>query len=161
MLLSLLVGADQDLWLIRSDGRGLHPLVVGGDDAYSSAGAEWSPRGDRLFVIEDRTAVGPPPGLGGPTTSVVFVIRPNGRARHAVSYPATASALVWSPDERDVAYDNNGGISIAPVSGGPSRTVLTAVEPLAPGASGPSVVDWQAVPGTGRPFRCLDGRPPF
>ena len=45
--------------------RGVHPLVVGGDDAYSSAGAEWSPRGDRLFVIEDRTAVGPPPGLGG------------------------------------------------------------------------------------------------
>lgn len=161
VLLSLLVGTHGDLWLIRSDGRGLHPLVVGGGDAYSSAGAEWSPRGDRLFVIEERTAVGPAPGLVGPTASVAFVIRPDGRARRAVPYPATASAPVWSPDERDVAYDIDGGVAIAPVAGGPSRTVLTAIGPLAPGATGPSVVDWQAVPGTGRPFRCLDGRPPF
>ena len=162
VLLSVPVGANGDLWLVRSDGRDLHPLAVGAAGAILSATAEWSPRGDRLFVIEDRTAVGPPPSLLGPTTRVAFVIRPDGRARHAVPYPATASAqMVWSPDERDLAYDDGGGgVAIAPVAGGPARTVLSAVEPFAPGATGPSVIDWQAVPGTTRHFRCLDGHPP-
>ena len=81
VLLSMLAGTDEDLWLIRNNGRGLHPLVVGSDDAYSSASAEWSPRGDRLLVIQDRTAVGPPPGLLGPTTMVAFVIRADGHVR--------------------------------------------------------------------------------
>jgi hypothetical protein len=161
VLLGVLAGANEELWLIRSDGRGLHPLAVGTAGGYLTTSAEWSPRGDRLFVSEDRTAVGPPPRLVGPTTRVAFVIRPDGRARHVVPYPATASALVWSPDERDVAYDIGGGVAITPVAGGPARTVLSAVEPFAPGATGPSVVDWQAVPGTGRPFRCRNRRPPF
>jgi hypothetical protein len=159
VLLSLLVGANQELWLVRSDGRGLHPLAVGTAGAFLSTSAVWSPRGDRLFVIEDRTLIAPV--LGFPTR-VAFVIRPDGRARHEVPYPAPASAsrqLVWSPDGRDVAYDVGIGVVTVPVSGGPARTVLRAVGPIAP-ATGPSVSDWQALPGTGRPFRCLDGSPP-
>jgi dipeptidyl aminopeptidase/acylaminoacyl peptidase len=162
VLLSVLDGANQELWLVRSDGRRLHPLSVGTTGAYVSASAEWSPRGDRRFVIEGRTALAPTPSsVLPPTTTLVFVIRPDGRARHTVAYPASASLPIWSPDERDVAYAIGASVAIAPVAGGPSRTVLTAMEPLAPGATGPSVLDWQAAPGTGRPFSCLDGRPPF
>jgi hypothetical protein len=137
-------------------------VVVGVAGAFLDTGAQWSPRGDRLFVVEDRTSIGTPPSsLRGPTTRVAFVIRPDGRARHTVPDPANASTqVVWSPDERQLAYGTNGGVVIAPVAGGPARTVLSPVGASAPGATGPSVVDWQALPGTGRPFGCLDEPPP-
>jgi hypothetical protein len=68
---------------------------------------------------------------------------------------------VWSPDERDLAYGDGMGIAIVPAAGGPARNVLTAAAPPPPGADTPWVADWQATPGTGRPFKCLDGQPPF
>lgn len=167
VLLSVLAGSNEELWVIGSDGHGLHPLAVAAAGSDLSATADWSPRGDRLFVIEDRTSIGPPPySLLGPTAQVAFVVRPDGHARHAVSYPALAnSPVVWSPDERDLAYDVGGSsLVIAPVAGGPTRTVLTAVLPPAPfdsSAGAVSIFDWQTVPGTARPFKCPDGRPPF
>lgn len=160
VLLQVLVGANQELWVIGSDGRGLHALAVGADGADLTTSAAWSPRGDRLFVVEDRTSVGPPPySLPGSTTRVAFVIRPDGTARRSVHYPTSASGQVlWSPDERDLAYGVDASVVIAPLSGATSRTVLTANSPPTLGATGPATLDWQAVPGTGLPFSCLDGR---
>jgi Tol biopolymer transport system component len=160
VLLQVLVGANQELWVIGSDGRGLHALAVAADGADLTTTAAWSPRGDRLFVVEDRTSVGPPPySLPGSTTQVAFVIRPDGTARRSVHYPTSASGQVlWSPDERDLAYGVDASVVIAPLSGATSRTVLTANSPPTLGATGPATLDWQAVPGTGLPFSCLDGR---
>ena len=153
VLLQVLAGANGELWVIGSDGHGLHPLATTPAGADLSATGEWSPRGDRIFVTQE-----PSPSQLVPVPRVAFVIRPGGRGRHAVPYPALAnSPVVWSPDERDLAFDVGGSsLVIAPVAGGPTRTVLTAAAP-----SGLSASDWQAVPGTGRPFKCLDGRPPF
>jgi hypothetical protein len=160
VLLQTLAGVNEALWLIGSDGRELHPLATApaGAELDLSATGEWSPRGDRIFVTEE-------PRLG-PPSPVAFVISPGGRDRHAVPYPVLANGpVVWSPDERDVAF-NIGGSSlvIEPVAGGPTRTVLTAAVPPAPvesSANGVSIFDWQAIPGTARPIKCLDGRPLF
>jgi hypothetical protein len=87
VLLEVLVGANEELWVIGSDGHGLHPIAVAATGSDLTTTAEWSPRGDRLFVIEDRTSVGPPPdGLLGPAVQVSVVIRPDGHARHVVAY---------------------------------------------------------------------------
>ncbi len=132
VLLQVLAGPNEELWLIGSRGHGLHPLAVPAAGADLSATAEWSPRGDRLFVIEDRTSIGPPPSpLVGPTTRVAFVIRPDGGGRHVVPYPAdAATGVVWSPNERDLAYGVGSEVAITPVAGGPARTVLTAAQPF-------------------------------
>lgn len=162
-------GGSQTLWLIGSDGRHLHPLVAAAAGVtINSAIAEWSPRGDQVLVIEQRTPVGPSPYSLEPTSTIAFVIRPNGRSRHAVPLPPLSnsnSPVVWSPDERELAYIAGGSsVAITPVAGGPTRTILTATVPPSPSdgsLQSLSISDWQAVPGTGRPFKCLDGAPPF
>ena len=159
VLLQVLAGVGEELWVIGSDGHGLHPLVVGTAGTYLTASGEWSPRGDRLFVIKDDSTIEPPLG---PTVQAAFVIRPDGSGRHVVPYPADPAAqVVWSPNERDLAYGVGSGIDVVPAAGGPARILLTTAAPLPPGAAVPWVSDWQAVPGTGRPFKCLDGQPPF
>ncbi len=159
--------ASEQLWLIRSDGRGLRRLaaVPAGQDGDVSG--EWSPRGDQLFVTEESEAL----SAGAPQTRAAYVVRPGGGGRRALPALVNAGFPVWSPDERQLAYSEPStttagawSLEIAPVAGGPPRTVLTAVTPplgsTDDSQSGLTVSDWQAVPGTARHFRCLDGRPP-
>ena len=160
VLPQVLTVTGEALWVIGSDGHDLHPVAVGTAGTWLTVNAEWSPRGNRLFVSEDSTSIQPPSDLG-PTAQVTFIIRPGGGARHLVALPADASPQVaWSPDERGLAYGFASGIAIVPIAGGPARTILTATGG-SPGAPVPSVSDWQTAPGTGRPFKCLDGQPPF
>lgn len=163
--------SGERLSVITTDGRRLHEVTPLPDGGNINGSAEWSPAGDLLLVdagVSYFSSTAPDTSTG---RSFVYVVRPSGGPRHYLSLPGLG---VWSPDERFIAYAasnatptsqtgfSSAKIAIYPVTGGPARTVVTASVPvpLPETTGGLAVSDWQAVPGSARPSRCIDARAP-
>lgn len=161
----------QSLSLITANGLRWHsvtPSPPGG--TISAAAAEWSPRGD-LLLVGGTTSYYTASGVTD--RPFVDVVRPGGGPRRPVPLPGLA--VVWSPDERYVAYTSADATSssgtfttfnltVLSLTTSTAHTVLTASVPVDSTASQPgglAVADWQAAPGSAHPIRCSDGRPPF
>ncbi len=86
-----------DLFLIRSDGRGVRRLV---EDAADPA---WSPDGSQIAFTR----------RGG-----LWRVRADGRGARRVGHVASASSPAWSPDGSLIAYSGRGIMVVSPTGTG-------------------------------------------
>ena len=156
-----LTHGGEQLSVMAADGRRLHRDAGTPAGSYLGLTAEWSPRGDLLLVASDTVTGG----------TSVYTVPAGGGPRH---YLPLLDLGVWSPDERFIAdatsatSGSQGAVRqklvIVSVATGRMRSVMTALLPNPLEGSNPgrlTIADWQAIPGTARQIRCVDGQPPF
>jgi hypothetical protein len=102
-------GGVERAYAVREDGSGLHPVST---PARRLSGLGWSPRGDKIaygLLPGEALAEVYAAGIGGARRLLV--------ASYRLEFPDPASGLsvVWSPDERSLAYGTNTGAMTGPV----------------------------------------------
>jgi WD40-like Beta Propeller Repeat len=98
------------LMVMRRDGTGLTTVAQRtAPPSTLSPWAPWSSDGRRLLFARD---------------SAIYVVRPDGSDLRRVA-TAHARQLVWSPDDRRIAYLSSEGIAVVGIRGGSTR-VITA-----------------------------------
>jgi TolB protein len=110
---------NPQLWVVGSDGRGLHQLKeLAGGQLHPS----WSPDGRQIAFERDFE-----------NRAGVYVMRVDGSHLRQLSHDRFAGDPAFSPDGRSVVFSRNpseheNGLSIVPAAGGPARKLTTNPE---------------------------------
>jgi Tol biopolymer transport system component len=121
------LNAAVDLWVVRSNGRGLRKLV--GTPGWDESPA-WSPDGRRIAFTKSIYEPGEPEDI---LKSIdIWTARADGRAQGNLTRDGSASSPAWSPGGATVAFARGNGVFVVRRDGSRKRHVGRRSDPTKP-----------------------------
>jgi TolB protein len=121
------INAAVDLWVVRTDGRGLRKIV--GTRGWDEEPA-WSPDGSRIAFHKAFLEAGDrEDALKGID---VWTVRADGRGRRKVTHDGSSSSPAWSPGGNALAVARGDGVVVLRADGTRRRQIARRTDPTAP-----------------------------